>query len=81
MMPTRQLLSFANNRVPVEFLNQKFNSLNNRLNPIKNLETQAVLVCDDDLKVHLSDVEFAFEVELTDSGLAKPTRLANRSVP
>lgn len=46
----------------VEFLFQEYDSLNNRFNPIENLETEAILVCDDDVLVSISDIEYAFEV-------------------
>lgn len=41
---------------------QKYDSLNNRFNPIPNLETRAVLIADDDIRVNITDVEYAFDV-------------------
>ncbi|EME31801.1 alpha-1,4-N-acetylglucosaminyltransferase EXTL3 isoform 2 [Galdieria sulphuraria] len=49
--------------VPVVFLSQKYDSLNNRFNPIPGLKTQvSVLICDDDVYVEPDDIDFTFEV-------------------
>src|SRR5690606_12573561 len=52
----------APGKPPIEFLYQKFDSLNNRFNPLDRLDTQAVLICDDDIMVNLEDIHFAFRV-------------------
>lgn len=49
-------------KAAIEFLYQKFDSLNNRFNPLDRLDTQAVLICDDDIMVNLEDIHFAFQV-------------------
>eukprot|EP00871_Galdieria_phlegrea_P002310 jgi/Galph1/307/GphlegSOOS_G5068.1 len=54
--------NFRIGNIPVVFLSQQYDSLNNRFNPIHDLETQVVLICDDDVYVSIEDVEFAFEV-------------------
>lgn len=48
------------NRVTV--LEQAFDSLNNRFNPVPGIRTEAVYILDDDIFVDLKDLEFAFEV-------------------
>jgi hypothetical protein len=47
---------------PLVILSQKFDSLNNRFNPIEGLETAAVYILDDDIVVSIPDLEFTFEV-------------------
>lgn len=47
---------------PLVILEQTFDSLNNRFNPIEGLETEAVYILDDDIVVPLPDLEFAFQV-------------------
>lgn len=60
--PPEDFLRSVRKRPPVEILPQKYNSLNNRFNPIANLETKAVLIADDDIRVDLADMEYAFDV-------------------
>jgi glycogenin glucosyltransferase len=60
--PPDDFLRTVRRRPPVEILIQKYNSLNNRFNPIANLETKAVLIADDDIRVGLADLEYGFEV-------------------
>lgn len=60
--PPEDFLRNVRRKPPVEILVQKYDSLNNRFNPITNLETRAILVCDDDIRVNITDVEYAFEV-------------------
>ena len=59
---SKQKTSSGHTRPPIEFLYQKFDSLNNRFNPLDRLDTQAVLVCDDDIMVNLDDIHFVFQV-------------------
>ncbi|KAJ3036693.1 Exostoses (Multiple)-like 3 [Rhizophlyctis rosea] len=47
---------------PVVFLKQRTNTLNNRFNPIKRLRTRSVLIADEDVRVPLEDLDFAFGV-------------------
>ncbi|KAG2176402.1 hypothetical protein INT43_005636 [Umbelopsis isabellina] len=47
---------------PLVILEQTFDSLNNRFNPIEGLETDAVYILDDDIVVPLPDLEFTFQV-------------------
>lgn len=60
--PPEDFLRLVRRKPPVEILVQKYDSLNNRFNPIPSLETKAVLIADDDIRVNLTDVEYAFEV-------------------
>lgn len=60
--PPEEFLRSVRKKPPVEILTQKYDSLNNRFNPIPNLETKAVLICDDDIRVNITDVEYSFEV-------------------
>ena len=60
--PPEDFLRLVRRKPPVEILPQKYDSLNNRFNPIPNLQTKAVLIADDDVRVNLTDVEYAFEV-------------------
>lgn len=46
----------------VKVLRQTFDSLNNRFNPTKELQTDAVYIMDDDIFVDLADLEFTFTV-------------------
>jgi hypothetical protein len=46
----------------VKVLRQSFDSLNNRFNPVKDLETDAVYIMDDDIYIDLTDLEFTFDV-------------------
>ncbi len=62
MRPPDEFLRTVRKKPPVEILFQKYDSLNNRFNPITNLETKAILVADDDIRVNITDVEYAFEV-------------------
>ncbi|RUP48306.1 glycosyl transferase family 64 domain-containing protein [Jimgerdemannia flammicorona] len=60
---SRQLANLGKTlRVPLRFLRQNYDSLNNRFNPITSLRTPAVFICDDDIRVPIDDLEFAFEV-------------------
>ncbi|EFJ07705.1 N-acetylglucosaminyltransferase-like protein [Selaginella moellendorffii] len=47
---------------PIYLVRQPSSSLNNRFLPRKEISTQAVLVCDDDISVDLSSLKFAFQV-------------------
>jgi hypothetical protein len=60
--PPEDFLRLVRRKPPVEILPQKYDSLNNRFNPIPNLQTKAVLIADDDIRVNLTDLEYAFEV-------------------
>lgn len=60
--PPEDFLRLVRRKPPVEILSQKYDSLNNRFNPIANLETKAVLIADDDIRVDINDMEYAFEV-------------------
>lgn len=46
----------------VQVLTQTFDSLNNRFNPIENLQTEAVYIIDDDIYIDTEDLEFTFKV-------------------
>ncbi|OZJ06810.1 hypothetical protein BZG36_00006 [Bifiguratus adelaidae] len=46
--------------VPVKFLHQQTDSLNNRFNPIPSLRTSSVYIVDDDIVLPIKDIEFAF---------------------
>jgi hypothetical protein len=48
--------------VLIHFLTQKEDSLNNRFNPSWQVATDAALIIDDDMKVHLEDIDLLFEV-------------------
>lgn len=50
------------NGVTVEYVPQRVDSLNNRFHPNMKVVTEAVLIVDDDIKVHLEDLELLFEV-------------------
>ena len=52
------------NQVMVEFLPQTCDSLNNRFTPSMLIATEAVLVLDDDMKVHLEDIDLLHETWL-----------------
>ena len=61
--PSEALLKMAKKlKIPVYFLFPITDSLNNRFNVAKELSTKAVLVCDEDIKIPIGDVDFAFEV-------------------
>ncbi|RKO87332.1 exostosin, partial [Blyttiomyces helicus] len=45
---------------PVEILPQRTNSLNNRFNPIAGLDTKAVLIVDEDVRIPIKDLALAF---------------------
>ncbi|RKO90509.1 exostosin, partial [Blyttiomyces helicus] len=47
-------------QAPVDFLHQTTNSLNNRFNPVSGLETKAVLIVDDDVRIPIDDLALAF---------------------
>ena len=60
--PPSDFLRSLRRSPPVEILPQRYDSLNNRFNPIPSLETKAVLVCDDDVRVaNVTELEHAFE--------------------
>ncbi len=46
----------------VHFLPQEYWSVNNHFNPINNLTTTAVLMCDDQVWLPMVDIEFAYRV-------------------
>ncbi|KAI8391814.1 glycosyl transferase family 64 domain-containing protein [Radiomyces spectabilis] len=46
----------------VKILPQEFDSLNNRFNPVAELQTEAVYILDDDIFVDLKDLAFTFKV-------------------
>ncbi|KAI5474379.1 glycosyltransferase family 64 protein [Pseudohyphozyma bogoriensis] len=46
----------------LKVLKQTSDSLNNRFNPIPDLQTEAVFIADDDIFVSTRDLDFAFEV-------------------
>jgi len=48
--------------VPVVFLTQKTNSLNNRFKAYTEIDTEGVILMDDDIFVSISDLTFAFSV-------------------
>ena len=60
--PPEDFLRLVRKKPPVEILGQKYDSLNNRFNPLPNLDTKAVLIADDDIRVDLVDMEYGFEV-------------------
>jgi len=62
LRPPEDFLRTVRKKPPVEILMQKYDSLNNRFNPIPNLETKAILIADDDIRVNITDVEYAFDV-------------------
>ncbi|KAK9249455.1 glycosyl transferase family 64 domain-containing protein [Lipomyces tetrasporus] len=55
----RDLVSEAQGAVVI--LTQTVDSLNNRFNPVKELRTAAVLICDDDVWTPIDDIDMAFE--------------------
>jgi alpha-1,4-N-acetylglucosaminyltransferase EXTL2 len=48
--------------VPVHFLQQTQNKMRNRIQPFSEIDTEAVLILDDDILVSATDVAFAFSV-------------------
>lgn len=60
--PPEDFVRTVRKKPPVEILPQRYDSLNNRFNPILNLETKGLLVCDDDIRVNITEIEYAFEV-------------------
>ena len=60
--PPEDFVRTVRKKPPVEILTQRYDSLNNRFNPIPNLETRALLICDDDTRVNITDIEYAFDV-------------------
>lgn len=46
----------------LKVLSQTYDSLNNRFNPVDELQTDAVYIMDDDIYIDLNDLEFAFQV-------------------
>ncbi|KAJ3047981.1 Exostoses (Multiple)-like 3 [Rhizophlyctis rosea] len=49
----------------IEFLKQHTNTLNNRFNPIRRLKTRHIFIADEDVRVPIEDIDFAFS--LTDT--------------
>lgn len=47
---------------PISVIRQSSNSLNSRFLPHKSIQTGAVLICDDDVEIDISSLEFAFRV-------------------
>jgi glycogenin glucosyltransferase len=62
LKPPEDFIKTVRKRPPVEILTQRYDSLNNRFNPIPNLETRSLLICDDDVRVNITDIEYAFDV-------------------
>ncbi|XP_066538276.1 exostosin-like 2 [Hoplias malabaricus] len=54
--------SFGPHPVPVVFKEQSVNRMRNRLQPFPEIETDAVLMLDDDLLLSVPDISFAFSV-------------------
>ncbi|XP_077470793.1 exostosin-like 2 isoform X2 [Stigmatopora argus] len=54
--------SLGPHNIPIVFLEQKMNSLQNRLQPFSEIHTDAVLMLDDDVLLSVSDISFAFSV-------------------
>ncbi|XP_077472486.1 exostosin-like 2 [Stigmatopora argus] len=54
--------SLRHHRTPIIFLEQKINSMQNRLQPFPEIHTDAVMMLDDDLLLSVSDISFAFTV-------------------
>ncbi|XP_077471736.1 exostosin-like 2 [Stigmatopora argus] len=48
--------------IPIIFLEQKINDLQNRLQPFSEINTDAVLMLDDDVLLSVSDINFAFNI-------------------
>jgi hypothetical protein len=48
----------------LKVLSQTFDSLNNRFNPVDQLQTDAVYILDDDVYVDIDDLEFTFSVSV-----------------
>ncbi|XP_062508938.1 exostosin-like 2 isoform X2 [Corticium candelabrum] len=48
--------------VPVHFIQQDHNRMRNRLHPFSEIDTEAVLILDDDILVSANDITFAFSV-------------------
>lgn len=53
--------SLFNVSVEVEILFSGVDSLNDRFRPIESLQTEAVLICDDDVEVDLAALRTAFQ--------------------
>ncbi|XP_077579757.1 exostosin-like 2 [Stigmatopora nigra] len=61
--PSKELQeSWSHYPTPVIFLEQKINSMQNRLQPFPEIHTDAVLLLDDDLLLSVSDISFAFTI-------------------
>nr|XP_061795368.1 exostosin-like 2 [Nerophis lumbriciformis] len=54
--------SLGPHRTPIIFLEQKVNSMQNRLQPFSEIQTDAVLMLDDDILLSVSDISFAFRI-------------------
>uniref|UniRef100_A0A8C7Y7W8 Exostosin-like 2 n=1 Tax=Oryzias sinensis TaxID=183150 RepID=A0A8C7Y7W8_9TELE len=54
--------SFSPHPVPVIFKEQKSNRMRNRLQPFSEIDTDAVLMLDDDTLISVPDISFAFSV-------------------
>ena len=46
----------------IHVLRQSYDSLNNRFNPVKQIQTEAVYILDDDVFMDIQDLEFTFSV-------------------
>eukprot|EP00271_Cylindrocystis_brebissonii_P022200 TRINITY_DN840_c0_g2_i1.p1 TRINITY_DN840_c0_g2~~TRINITY_DN840_c0_g2_i1.p1 ORF type:complete len:1006 (+),score=150.73 TRINITY_DN840_c0_g2_i1:961-3978(+) len=53
--------SYFNISKPIEILYSGIDSLNDRFKPIPSLETEAILMCDDDIEVKVDALRVAFE--------------------
>ncbi|XP_077454484.1 exostosin-like 2 [Stigmatopora argus] len=61
--PSKKLRDFLfNHRTRISFLDQKINSVQNRLQPFPEINTEAVLMLDDDILLSVVDISFAFTV-------------------
>nr|XP_061809905.1 exostosin-like 2 [Nerophis lumbriciformis] len=61
--PSQKLIdSLGQHSIPVLFMEQTRNSLQNRLQPFAEIHTEAVLMLDDDVLVSVPDISFAFIV-------------------
>ncbi|XP_057712462.1 exostosin-like 2 isoform X1 [Corythoichthys intestinalis] len=61
--PTQKLReSLAHHSTAIVFLEQKINSMQNRLQPFSEIHTDAVLMLDDDILLSASDISFAFTI-------------------
>lgn len=61
---TKTLTKLAQNLTtgPISLIRQSSDSLNSRFLPRKSIQTGAVLICDDDVEIDASSLEFAFKI-------------------